>query len=184
MRAWFLILAAALVAAPAPAQDIWYDQDGPAAPHPSLASRDGFGVMLLLTPDREGFLRAWAGPTPPQLPTTSGAARNERVFAAIIFRGCRAGTDGNCNVTADFAIRRPDGTPYGETMHGPIWDRAPAPGSNLLLGMTMAGLEVEPQDPLGDYLIRAIVTDHVAGISLEVEQPLTVGPAPAASPSA
>src|SRR5687768_423944 len=113
-----LLMAALIGATPVEAQDVWLDGDGPAPPHTSRASLDGFGVMLLLTPDHEGFLRAWAGPTPPHLVTTNEADRNQPVSGMVIFRGCRAGANGNCNVTAEFVILRPDGLPYGETMRG------------------------------------------------------------------
>lgn len=175
-----LALALALLAAPASAQDVW-QQDGEAAPADrSRAARDGFGAMLLTTNDREGFLRAWDGPTPPHLDISDRATRGAPIAAMLLFYGCRAGADGNCNVTAEFTILQPGGQVYGEPFSGEAWRGAPGPDGAIRLSTTNISLIVEPQDPMGIWTIRIRITDHVRGLVLEVEREVTVDTPPTA----
>lgn len=157
-----------------------------AGPEPwEQASREGFGALALSTSDYDGFMREWASPTPPTLPTTTLAERGQRVTFMLLFHGCRAGADGNCNVTADFSILRPDGTSYGEMPAAPIW-RGPAVGDNSLrLAEAGPALIVEPEDPAGTWTLRARVTDHIRGVTVQVESRLRVEtpPAPTTTPS-
>ena len=178
MRLRLVLLLALAAAAPAAAQMAW-QQDGQAAPDDrSRASRDGFGVMMLVTPDSEAFWRAWDGPTPPNLVTTSQAIRGQPVSAMIIFSGCAAGPDGNCNAIVEFVFLRPDGSPYGQPLPGDLWRGPPAPGYNLQLGVSSGHLVIEPEDPMGMWTIRAIVTDTVRGVTLQIEQRVTVDTPP------
>src|SRR5689334_6419387 len=109
-----LLLFALLAAAPAAAQDGWQNGgDGPPAPG-SQAAEGGFGVTALTTDDAEGFLREWDGPTPPNLPTTDRVVRGRPIRLMLIFYGCGAGADGNCNATATFVTLRPDGSTFEE----------------------------------------------------------------------
>lgn len=176
-----LLLAALLfTATPAAAQDGWQNGgDGPPAPG-SQAARDGFGAMLLLTHDLDGFLRAWNGPTPPNLPTTSQVERGRPVNVMLLFYGCGAGQDGNCNVTAEYTILQPDGRPYGQPQSGAVWQDMALDQPSLRLATSGLALRVEADEPLGNWILRARVTDHVRGVTLHVENRLTVEAPPAA----
>jgi hypothetical protein len=175
MTGWAALLLA--LAMPASLQE-----RGMAGPQPwEQASRDGFGALALSTPDYDGFMREWSRPTPPTLPTTSVAARGQRVTFMLIFHGCRAGPDGNCNVTADFSILQPDGRPYGETQTAPIWRGPAVEDQSLRLAESGPALIVEPADPMGIWTIRARVTDHVRGVTVEVESRLRVETQPTGS---
>ena len=155
-----LALALALAAAPAAAQ----------AP----ASHDeSFGAIVLMTEDPASFRRAWAGPQPPRLNATTRAARGRPVFAMVIFSGCRAGSDGKCNVAGRFSVIRPDGSPYQAPAPARLWSGRPAGAGRMLLAEGSVGLKLEPGDPLGIYKVRALVTDHVAGTTVTVEQAVT-----------
>ena len=165
----------ALLGAPAAAQEqaddfSWHLNGRPVEGDRSEATRDGFGAMMMITPDVEQFWAAWAGPSPPQLVTTDRAVRNRPVHAMLIFTGCRAGADGNCDVDAAFTILAPDGSRYGEVLRGKVWEGPPPPGRNLQLSVGSVALRVEPHDPLGTYTIRAELTDRVAGTSVSVER--------------
>jgi len=172
MRLVLALLLLAAAAAPAAAQD---EPLGP-----QEARRDGFGILLLTTNDDQGFLRAWAGPTPPRLETTTIAVRGAPIFGMLLFHGCRAGPEGNCNVTGEFSFLRPDGSPYGEPLRGDVWKAQPAPDGNIQLGTSGSALIVEPHDPAGSWTMRARITDNVRGLTLEVEQRITVETPPAA----
>ena len=162
-------LAAALIAVPAL---ILAAPAGGQAAGPS-AQQGGFGAMLLMTGDPAAFRRAWAGPQPPKLNATTRTARGKPVYAMVIFSGCRAGADGKCRVTGQFSVTRPDGRPYQAPAQAKIWSGAPSAARKMLLAEGSVGLKLEPKDPLGAYRVRAVVTDHVAGINVTVEQAVT-----------
>lgn len=177
---WILVLASlSALIAPAFAQTSqgqsfeWKLNDESAPPNLFQASKDGFGVLMLVTDDPQGFIRAWAGPTPPNVSTTEKVTVGKSVETMLIFSGCRAAEDGNCDVSAEMSIIGPDGKPYGETLRGPIWKGPPMPQYVLQLGESGAGFRLEPQDKLGFYTLRAKVTDQVAGTTLMVEQTIT-----------
>lgn len=157
-----IALPALLLAAPA----------GGRAAGPS-AQQGGFGAMLLMTADAATFRRAWAGPQPPKLNATTNATRGRPVYAMVIFSGCRAAADGKCRVTAQFSVTKPDGRPYRPSAETKLWGGPPAPARRMQLAESSVGLKLEPKDPPGAYRVRALVTDHVAGISVPVEQAVT-----------
>lgn len=166
---------------PAPAEEApiqrsfaWRVNGKVAAPDPSLASRNGFGIQIMITDDYDGFWKAWEGPTPPQVSITNRTERGKPITAMLIFSGCKAGANGNCNLTADYTITAPNGTPYGNPLSGPVWKLPPAPGYNLQLSEGGIGFAVEPGEMLGQYTLKAIVTDHVARLTLAVETKVEV----------
>ncbi len=175
-----LIALALAAAAPpgsteAPARSFaWRVNDKIAAADASRASGDGFGVQMMITGDYQGFWKAWEGPTPPQLSVTSRTERGKPVHAMLVFSGCKAGADGNCNVMADFHITAPDGSSYGKQINAQVWKLPPAPDFNLQLSEGSIGFSVDPGEMLGQYKLKAAVTDHVARIALAVEAPVNV----------
>lgn len=179
MRYMALIGLALVATTPAAAQDAspersfaWRVNDEIAQPDPSLASKNGFGLQMVVTADYEGFWKAWEGPTPPHLPVTDRIERGKPVHAMLIFSGCKAAADGNCNLTAVYTITGPDGSAYGEPHTAKVWGGPPAPGYNLQLSEGSLGLIVEPHEPLGRYTFKASVTDHVADLTVAVEAPV------------
>jgi hypothetical protein len=163
-----------LVAAGASAQDgtgfQWKQNDQAAPDDPSRASKDGFGVMMLVTDDPKGFVDAWAGPTPPNISTTERAIRGKPVEAMILVSGCRTAASGNCDVAGELSIMGPDGKPYGETYNAPVWQGSPGPRYSLQLSQSGIGFVLDPEDKLGTYTLRAKITDKVAGTTLSVEK--------------
>jgi hypothetical protein len=180
MRLLLLALASLGFAAVCHAQEPrgfgWKLNDKSAPPNPAQASRNGFGVLMLVTPDYEGFWKAWEGSTPPQVTTTEEVTRDQPVHAVLLFSGCRAAASGNCNVTAELAVTGPKGKPYGETMKGRVWSGPPAPAYALQASEGSLGFILEPEDPLGTYILKAKVTDHVAGTTLPVQHAVTAVP--------
>ena len=126
-----------------------------------------------MTEDPAAFRRAWHGPQPPRLNATRKAARGRPVFAMVIFSGCKAARDGKCNVAGKFSVIRPDGKPYQPPAPARLWSGAPAGKGRMLLAEGSVGLKLEAGDPLGTYRVRALVTDHVAGTTIALEQAVT-----------
>ena len=137
------------------------------------AERDGFGAMILITPDRQAFRSGWYGAWPPKLNATTRAYRGKPVHAMIVFSGCRPAADGNCNVSARFSVIAPAGTTYADSPGGRIWIGKPAAAGRMLLGEGALGFRLDSGDALGSYIFKSVVTDNVAGTSLLVEQPVT-----------
>jgi hypothetical protein len=71
-------------------------------------------------------------------------------------------------LTALLALLAADGAALGQPPGQPI----PAPGEAQ--PNKVFGVRVADRDSVGDYRIVANVTDHVAGVSLRVEQTVTV----------
>jgi hypothetical protein len=170
------VLFAMLLAPTAPADPplrppfVWESDGGPLPPDPSRAAKGDLGVMMLVTPDAAAFFAEWQKPEPPHVMTTERIARDRPVFAMLLFSGCRAGADGNCRLSVEFRMKRPDGAPYGQVHRSIAWRGPPAPGRNLQLAEASLGFKLDPPDPLGRYTIAATVTDEIAGQTLQVEQ--------------
>jgi hypothetical protein len=166
----FILLPAAAVAQ-------WHDKDGrPVADTESMKSSDDFGASLLLIGDEEEFLKKWA--TPSKVFPANNISKIEKggiFITPIIFAGCYANSDGNCVVTADIRVFRPDGTTYGEQRNVEVWkDKPPPPKGILGLSVGYLKILVEPQDPEGTYRVQATVTDVVKKASLVLSQKITV----------
>ena len=148
------------------------------APLSDFASRDGFAVQQIVTDDASRLLRDWAQPDQAtQSPSVDRIAREHVVDSFVVFKGCRPNPDEECNVTADFQLIGPQGQVYARHRDAALWvgKAAPAEGS-LTISDSSLGIVIEPEDPAGIYVVRADVTDHVAGITLRTEKRLTVDP--------
>lgn len=157
----------------APQPEAWRIDSQPAPADRSRAASGDFAVSMMVTADYEGFWKAWEGPSPPNVTVTDTAERGRPVHAMILFTGCKAAANGNCDVVAGFSLTGPDGKAYGTPTTGQVWSGPPAPARNLQLSAGSLGLVVEPHDPLGRYTLKATVTDRVAGLSLPVERAVT-----------
>ena len=129
-----------------------------------------FGGKMLVVDNPEAFWKAWEGPTPPHINTVSTIALSRPVQAMLVFHGCRAGPDGNCRVKVTFSMTGPTGKPYGETLTGYAWRGPPAPGFNLQASEASMGFELEPEDPLGQYLMQATLTDEIGGKTINLSE--------------
>lgn len=136
-----------------------------------------FRIMHLWSRDPQGFLQAWAGPTPPNLPTSSRTTRNQPIQQFILYGNCTLDEQGNCRLSARVDITAPDGKPYGQ----PLIFMAMPPGPPVprdVYGLTPngIGLTIEDGEQLGEYRIDLAVTDENAGVTarstvhLEVEE--------------
>ena len=129
----------------------------------------------MATTDAQGFLRDWNKPGPhADIHGATTVRRGQPIDTFIAFRGCRADAQGRCNVTASFELRDPNGKPVA---YPPleVWANRPQPAPGLIyMSRQSLGMTFTADDPLGAYVVRAAVTDHVAGITLHTQQVLTV----------
>lgn len=176
-----LSLLALLIPALAAAQ--WHENGRVIGDEPWRRADGEFGAMLLVT-DRPGeFIEEWKRPAAPgyqpTIHTVSEASRGDVVAAMILFARCSGDALGNCRSTADFQVIRPDGTLYAEHKGVAVWE-GPAPrAAALQLSLAHLAFEIEPEDPVGRYEIRAVVRDGVSRRSVTLLQRLEVQATPA-----
>jgi len=132
--------------------------------------------MIVITDRYKEFLQECARPESPSIQPVPGALRRgQAVVAVIIFTGCRAEKD-KCKSSVDFRVLKPDGSTYAEQRDLVLWDGSPPSGRQLLLSRANLGIRIEPTDPAGEYRVRALVFDHIAGVQLTLESRFSVAP--------
>ena len=154
----------------------WYANGESVADTNWRKSRGDFGAMILLTKKAQEFLKAWDQPTEGvSISVTQRVHRGEKITAFISFMGCRSDKNSLCNVIGDFIILKPDGSIYGEFPQTELWKNKPALLKDKLeLGTRYPTVEIEPNDPLGKYVIKARVHDQNGNITIELEQDFIV----------
>jgi len=170
-----LFFGLACIALPLVAQ---FKQDGKPIPdQPWRKSSGAFGAMLMLTDHPYEFVDEWKRPETPRMRTTDVAERGKPIAAFVIFLGCKE-VAGNCKLSVDFTVLRPDGTSYARHDGGELWSGpAPAP-DNMQLGISSIGMEIEPNDPAGKYLVKATVHDLNAAAKVDLVRDFTVAAVP------
>lgn len=144
-------------------------------------STRGFSASLVFTNKPDRFFKEWdsmPSEHAPSLHTISAARRGTTATGLIIFSGCKADQQGNCNATVSFKVFRPDGTIYANLPDAELWKgKSGLPQGSLQIGVTFLGFRIEPEDALGNYLIEAIVRDEISEIELLLTQVIHVLPA-------
>ena len=171
MRATFLL---ALVLAAISAEAQW-NTDGVPTPDEAWRKSTGeFGAMLLLSDKPDEFMEDWSQPDVPVVSTTSEAKRGVPIVGFVLFVGCKE-VDGLCNSIVDFTVLRPDGSEYARIAGAELWKgKAPPPDNRIQLSLANLGIRIEPEDPSGEYTVKARVTDLNALRILELEQRFVV----------
>ena len=155
--------------------------DGKAVPDTSWAKSDGdFGAELVFTDKPDELFAAWEKPGPTvyysQTPT---AFRGIPIVGVIFFAGCAADSKGLCNATVRFTARTPDGKPWGDPIDAELWVGKPGPGDNQMqLSVGNMGIIIDPDDPLGEYTVRAEIKDKVSRKKMVLERTFTAMEAP------
>jgi len=145
-------------------------------PPVSLSPAAEAGRKLVIHPivtDKAGeVFDHWEHPDghPFSVPTAHTAQRGAVLAAVVLFEGCSADKEGNCNVDLDIRTVDPTGKTYGEMKGADLWQgkRAPSPGYSQL-GHAYMGLRIEPHDPLGTYKVLVIAHDRNAGTTVQAE---------------
>jgi hypothetical protein len=140
---------------------------------PSEANDGDFGAKLVITDDAASFYSQWQQPRTPQIFSTKQITRARPIEAVIIFHDCVPAADGNCNVTVHFEMTAPNGQPYPGSLDTVAWKHPPPPGHALIPSEATMGFILEPKDQLGRYIIRATLTDTVAGKTLSLVESVT-----------
>jgi len=93
--------------------------------------------------------------------------------ATVTLANCRAGAEGRCNVTVDYALLGPDGATVKSSTDCPLWSRSPRKGA-VVLSDTPIRVMFEANDPAGAYVMRATVRDNVAQAAVTLERRFTL----------
>lgn len=147
----------------------WKKGDERVPDTPDRKSVNGFGAHLLIVENPQAFIEEWQKPETPQVNPVSEVKRGVLLGAFVIFAGCKPDPEGRCNSEVDYTVYKPDGTIYAERKEQPLWKEMAPPGTNLQLSTAILGIRMEENDPVGDYKVKAKVTDLNAKISFELE---------------
>jgi hypothetical protein len=142
---------------------------------PYAAQSGDFAVLQIMTDQPEKLIDDWQRASEGvHVVAISRTARHKPIYNFIAFQGCQANDAGECDVTVDYDVRDPAGKQWAQHT-GEVWVKRPAPGAGQLqLSLHALGLQMEAKDPLGVYLVRASITDHISGVTLATQQELTV----------
>jgi hypothetical protein len=147
--------------------------DGAPVPDTSWRKSAGdFGAMLVLTDQPEEFFAAWETRSPGvSMSETAVAKRGSPIVGVVLFTGCAPTGEGLCNSTVTYTVFKPDGTAYGQQQEGELWTgKQPPPKNEIQLSVGNMGIVLEPGDPLGKYIMRAEVRDHVSQKTIRLER--------------
>ncbi len=188
----FLILIAA-----SPAFSLRKQNDKTAGAETNYQEVKGFSGYLTLDDDPREKLQRWLDPveiaTLSAMPTMK---RGNTMGAFVELRGCQQNAQGVCNARVDYTIYKPDGSIFATRavlQKQLLWKKQAPPtpnrssrklrnslkkpdrkmwvliASNRSKGLARMHSKLGKDDPVGEYKVKAKVTDLNADISLELE---------------
>lgn len=164
-------------------QSVWRDETGKAvADSPERKSTGGFGAWLLATNDEAKALEKWRKPgAKVHIDDAGKAQRNQPVMCTVVFFGCTADRNGNCNVEVKYQIAQPNGKSYFDGPWQDAWvGKRPPPTGSLELSTSYLRLVIEAGEPLGTYVLRAQLVDRNSQRKLALSRQIVVVEAGAA----
>ena len=145
--------------------------EGKAAPDSNWSkSANGFGAQLIVVGDPRAFLEMWSKPETPDIKPAEEVSRGQQFAAVILFVGCKAGSDGNCNALVNYKVIDPDGKVIAERPDQIIWNQKELDKRTTYLGKAILGLRLSDKNPNGTYTIQAVVSDKNAPAEFELTQ--------------
>jgi hypothetical protein len=136
-------------------------------------SAGDLGVWLLLVQDPNGLMQAWSGSVDITKFEKNRIARGTKFGIGVIFANCAPNAAGRCDLFADYSIHSADGTELIKMPNVDIWTHRPRDKWVLELSDGVWRPQSGPKQTLGKYLVRAVVTDRVAGKTVKLEKPFT-----------
>jgi hypothetical protein len=135
---------------------------------------NGFGANLILADRPKEFMQEWSRPEKPELWSTSVAKRGEPLAAFIMFAGCLPDNRGICNTEVDFQVFKPDGSLWAERKGLDLWKKVAPPAANTQLSTANIIIRIQPNDPAGEYKVKASVRDLNRKVSFDLEEKFKV----------
>lgn len=135
-------------------------------------SDGGFSAWLVLVPDDRELYQSWGAPSETvNVREVDTVLVNSPISAFVVFGGCAANVQGNCQVAMRYRILAPDGSVYTETPAMEVWSNKPAPANRVLqLSVGYLKVAIEPDEQVGSYGVQVQVLDEVADKVLTLER--------------
>ncbi len=155
----------------------WLDTDGNVlgdAPH--RKSVDGFGGMLIITPDAD-WKEKWAARPKAGVEFTSATVAHdeEPLYTMILLSNAGIGTDGKADVTCDMRIKRPDGVADFEEIGNACFHTGQkSKRGEIFLSAAVIEFIAEPNDPRGEWTVEVTLNDRVRGVVLPLKRAFVV----------
>jgi hypothetical protein len=147
----------------------WKKGDERLADTPDRKSVNGFGGHLLVVENPGAFIEEWQKPETPNIKPATEVKRGDLIGAFVLFGGCKTDAQGNCNSEVDYAVYKPDGSLYAERKEQPLWKEKAPPATIIQLSRAILAIRMEKEDPAGEYVVKAKVSDLNAHITFELE---------------
>lgn len=164
-----LALLLAALSLPAVAQDGWHDRQGNTYPDSATKkSKDGFGAMLIITPDRD-WQQKWETPpeTTPEFSEADEVSDGGELFILTFLGNPKVGADGMTDVVCDFFVYRPDGSKSASEVDAPCFQaKLGQAGTGLYLTSAWLKFVAEPSDPRGTWRVEVVVKDRLRSVEL------------------
>ena len=171
--------AAVLATLPGASSLAQWNMDGQEEEHPWMKRVGEGGYWLIVTPEPKALVELWGDPQrsgPPVVRETSRIKRNHEFGFGVLFSNCSpAKASGKCHLTAQYQVFAPDGRKAYESSCS-VWDGKPGAKNAITLSDCVMPTHGEDSDPVGTYLLKAIVTDHVTGRKTELQRPFELLP--------
>jgi hypothetical protein len=166
-----------LIALSLPASAGWIDKQGnEIADSDNMKSANSFIAQQIITDDEKQAFKNWGTPSQSvYFPTSDKIERNKIITALIVFGGCAADANGNCDLKMQITVYQPDGAIYSKLPVMEVWSGKPAPPDKSL-GLSVGYLRViiEDGEQLGKYKVATKVTDEISGDSMLLTSYFTV----------
>lgn len=138
-------------------------------PDQSVYVKEGLFLKVALLDDPQAFLAEWNHPLRAQAPalkTRTVFHRGDIVFPVVMYSTNGLTPEGKANISYSLLFRRPDGSIYENPQNLTVVNGVPAKGVGLC--KDKAGLKIEENDPLGEYRLKATITDKVKDVQVEM----------------
>lgn len=131
-------------------------------------SLNGFGANLLVLKNPRDVIKEWQKPETPHFDPANNVKRGEAIGVFVFFAGCKKDRQGNCNTEVDYTVYKPDGSLYAERKAQTLWKEEAPPPPIIQMGRAILAFAAGQTDPLGEYKVKAKVSDLTAGTSFEL----------------
>jgi hypothetical protein len=147
----------------------WQKDGKRAEDTPESKSVKGFGGHLIVVENPRAFMEEWLKPETPKIDDATDVRRDVLFGAFVLFAGCKPDAQGMCNAEVDYTIYKPDGSLYAESKGQPLWKEEVPPPPIIQLSRAILGFRMEKNDPVGEYKVKAKVSDLNADVSFVLE---------------
>lgn len=154
-----------------PALEAYYKRH---APPDSATERIGdFRATLVLMEDKAAFQSVWdrsPRTRQPAIWSLNRVTAGKPAYAFVLFAGCAPASSGQCLLTANFQIQRPDGSLLVGVPDVPLWNGPPPPAGHLQLAGQSLKFSFD-KEPEGTYGLHCEVCNPSAQSCLKLRLP-------------